>query len=370
MIRIVHTADLHLDKNAFPGDERLNRLRKNEMRALFANIMMYVRSKNVDVLLFCGDLLDSPVCERETAALILREFENSPGVEIFIAPGRHDAYLPGSFYKETVFPDNVHIFKEEHLSVFHIDRLNADVYGYGFCSRNLERSRLAVAPTVDRERFNLFAGYASLHNDIKTCPVHESEIAHSGIDYLAFGSEHTPSALCKAGSSYYAMSGCPEGGDFSDPGQKSLRIAAMEKKEGELLFQSKCISFAHRVFEKARFDAQGKDLQTLANEVFAYVREKSLDADSFLRAEFYGRVPITFRIDESAFDKVKSRVFHFEIADETTMVFQGEGAGEGKDFKETFAGFASKKTNDEALRSMILKEGLRALERIGEGHEI
>ena len=154
MIRLIHTSDLHLDSEFSCNDPKLTSLRKKEQRALFANLMMYVRDQKADVLLISGDLFDKKQPEKETAEVVLREFRNTPETEIFIAAGRSDCCRPGSFLYETEFPPNVHVFREEALSSFSVDRLHLTVYGYSFCHRNLTKNPFAVMPPVDKSRFN------------------------------------------------------------------------------------------------------------------------------------------------------------------------------------------------------------------------
>ena len=67
MIRLIHTSDLHLDSEFSCNDPKLTSLRKKEQRALFANLMMYVRDQKADVLLISGDLFDKKQPEKETA---------------------------------------------------------------------------------------------------------------------------------------------------------------------------------------------------------------------------------------------------------------------------------------------------------------
>ena len=362
MIRIIHTSDLHLDAEVFSEDKKRCELRKKERRALFANLMMYARDQHADLLFICGDFFDKPMPDEETRALVTREFENTPSTEIFIACGRSDPYRPGSFLHDVSFPENVHIFKDERLTPVELPRLNARVYGYSFCRRNSERSRLALTPELDRGYINLFCGVTSLEGDERCAPVTAEQIERAGFDYLALGGEHQPTELLKAGESYYAMSGSPEGVDFDDCGSRSVRIVAMDKREGELLLQSKRIGLSRRRFEKTEISVEGQtDLTASAQAALAYIREKELDADVFFKVRLYGRVPYTFRFDDKAYDKVRSRVAYFCLSDETEMLCS-DAKIKKEDFKAVFQATVAAKIDDPELRSKVLKKGLAALE--------
>ena len=361
MIRVLHTADFHLDKEFFPENPKLSALRKKEQQALFANVMMYVRDQKVDVMLVSGDLLDRTVPTEETGRLLLREFENTPDTEIFISPGQNDPMRPGSFYAVSSFPQNVHIFDAEKLSYFTVDRLNLTVYGYAFCHRKLSRSPIPALPEIDPSRFNLFCACGSLYEKEGVPCFTEELIARSGMDYLAFGGDHAASELQSAGSSYYAVAGSPEGLSFEETGRKGVRIVAMEKAGGELLLRSRDVPFSRRRFEKIALDAEGlSDGKELVGRLAAAMREIEANGDTLIEATVTGKVPVSFRLRQEDFSKLAEKVCWLSLKDETVMVC-GEEAGD-KSFKGVFADMVKKKTGDELLRSEILKCGFESIE--------
>lgn len=362
MIRILHTADLHLDKEFFPEDPAFSQLRQKEQRALFANIMMYARDRKVDILIFAGDLLDREIPSEETKKLLLREFENTPDTEIFIVPGKNDCFRPRGFYDSAEFPSHVHVFRSEQISSFEIDRLNTTVYGYAFCRRKMMRNPFAVMPPVKKERCNLLCGYGSLEKEEDCCPVAADEIEHSGVDYLALGHGHNASELLKAGNTFYAVSGSPEGLDFGEPGHRGARIVALEKKDGELLLQSKTVRFSRRRFERISLSADGMAAcLPLADRLLAAVKEIGADADTILEVEVTGEVHSSFRLKKEVFSKTAERVCYLTFRDQTVMLC--DVSGEKKDLKSVFIAEVARKTEDREMRSKILKCGLEALEK-------
>ena len=363
MIRILHTADLHLDKEFFPEDPKFSALRNKEQRALFANIMMYARDKKVDILIFAGDLLDKTVPGEETGKLLLREFENTPATEIFIVPGRNDPYRPGSFYATAAFPDNVHIFKEERVSVFEIERLNAAVYGYAFTRRNMTHNPFSVMPPTDKGRFNLLCGCGSLSGEENCCPIKADEIGHSGVDYLALGHDHTASDLQKEGQTYYAVAGSPEGLSFDEPGQKGARIVVAEKSAGgELLLESKKVRFSRRTFARVTLDATGlTDCTPLVDRLAEEMKKIGADGDTLLEAVITGEVPTSFRLKSRCFDRLSEKLCRLTLTDQTLLLCEGE-RNDG-DLISVFAAKTAEKTADRQFRSEILKAAFEVLEQ-------
>ena len=360
MIRIVHTSDLHLDADIFSEDKRRCELRKKERRSLFANVMMYARDQRADVLLICGDFLDKPAPEEETRALILREFENTPSTEIFIACGKSDALRRGSFLYEASFPGNVHIFPDERLSFFDVPRLNARVYGYSFRHRNVDRSPLSLSADPDPALINLFCGYVRAADGGSL--ITGEEIGRSGFDYLALGGNHEPGELLSAGGSRYAFSGSPEGVDFDDCGPRSVRIAAIDKTDGRLFLQSKRVGLSRRRFERIGLSVEGQsDLAAVSEELLSRIRDAGYDRDTFLEVVLTGSVPYTFRFDSKAFERARGRLAYLKITDGTEMLCSGE-KGRKDDFRAVFQATVAAKVKDPELRSRVLKKGLAALE--------
>ena len=67
-------------------------------------------SEGCAAVLLAGDLFDSARVYRDTLEA-LRAALAACRCPVFIAPGNHDALLPGSPYLENGWPENVHIFR-------------------------------------------------------------------------------------------------------------------------------------------------------------------------------------------------------------------------------------------------------------------
>ncbi|MBP3321642.1 MAG: metallophosphoesterase [Clostridia bacterium] len=368
MIKVVHTGDFHLDGSFFLEDPRLNELRKKERRALFANLMMFLRDRKVDILLLCGDLLDGLAAEKESLELIVREFENTPDTKIVIAPGRNDPCRPGSFYAERFLPSNVFVFKSDRLSSFEFDDLNVTVYGYAFTGRNMEKNPFAVMPPVKSERINLLCGYGTLENgegdfdEKDCCPIRLSEIGNTGVDYVALGGRHDESPLSSEKGVYYSYAGAPEGCDFGQWGHRGIRILAIEKQDGKCALGGKTVRFSRRHYEKKTVDVSSYDkIGALINDLSDEMKSSQYDADTILLLELVGKTTLQFGvIDESLFEKLKSRIYHLKVCDRTEIVF--ERNPDAKDMKEGFATALLDLSKDEERIAGALKIGLAALE--------
>lgn len=114
MLRFIHAADFHLDSAFAALTPRQAAARRRESRELPVRLANYVNQNNIDLVLLAGDLFDSAASYRDTAeelSAALGQME----AQVYIAPGNHDWYGPGSPYLTVKWPENVHIFTQPRL---------------------------------------------------------------------------------------------------------------------------------------------------------------------------------------------------------------------------------------------------------------
>jgi DNA repair exonuclease SbcCD nuclease subunit len=102
VIRFLHTADIQLVGLGRADDTEIARRRRERFETL-RRIVALAREQEVDFIAICGDLFEdnyvSPQAVHE-ALSILREADPIP---VFILPGNHDPYCPGSVYHRSAF---------------------------------------------------------------------------------------------------------------------------------------------------------------------------------------------------------------------------------------------------------------------------
>lgn len=116
--RLLHTADLHLDR-AFAGsgcNGQLARLRRAGLRQALQLVGERAWSEQCQAVTIAGDLYEHERASVDTERFLLQTFEAWRPIRVFIAPGNHDALLPGSLYRRVEWPPNVHIFTEPVLT--------------------------------------------------------------------------------------------------------------------------------------------------------------------------------------------------------------------------------------------------------------
>ncbi len=255
MIRILHTADLHLD-SPFEGlGASKAALRRGEQRDLLGRIAELAIAEEVDLVLFSGDLLDSDNSFYETGEELIRCLRRIPA-PVFIAPGNHDFYSERSPYARLKLPENIHIFTSSSIERYELPALGARVYGAAFT----ERRSKPLLRGFRAPRTEGVANILCLHGEFGVRdsvydPISEEDLAGSGLDYAALGHIHKPSGLCRAGATWYAWPGCPEGRGFDETGEKTVNLVELDGERCTL----RTVSVAGRRYETLEVDVSASD---------------------------------------------------------------------------------------------------------------
>ena len=185
MLKIIHAADFHLDSPFAALSEEQAALRRREQRQLLASLAE--AAEGADIVLLPGDLLDSGVCHAETVEA-LEGFLNALPGRVFIAPGNHDYYAPESPWDRMELRENIHIFTSPQPEPFQLPELGCTVWGAAFTGpRSAGKLRSFRAPA---EGVQLMLLHGDVGGGMGYDPIGESEIAASGLKYLALGHVH------------------------------------------------------------------------------------------------------------------------------------------------------------------------------------
>ena len=308
MIRILHAADLHLDSPFFSLGREKAILRRQELRLLPGRIADAAREHRADILLLAGDIFDSDDPFSDSCH-VLEEALSSLDIPVFIAPGNHDHYSSRSPWRELTFDRNVHLFTEESIRCVELPSLGARVWGTAFTGR----SRGAPLEGFEAEKDGNTIDIMVLHGEggvpvSEYGPVTEEQIARSGMDYIAFGHIHSFSGLRRAGDTFYAWPGCPEGRGFDETGEKGVILAEVSVSGTAVSLLPVC----ERRYEILPVDITGA--QDIAARIASQL-PRSTDSDIF-RIVLTGEAeapPDTAALRQ----RFAGRFFELELRDET-----------------------------------------------------
>ena len=227
MVKIMHIADVHLDRKTEGLTPEKSLLRRAEYKETFEKAIDTAKKENVKIILICGDLFDSCQTEEQTIVFVRRVFAKVPEIYIFISPGNHDP-LSAGIYKKLCenLSENVKIFGSTAECVY-LDSINTRVYGMGFASEYQKDCLLQNFRVQNDDTVNLICIHGDLKSQSEYNPVSPSDIADTGADYVALGHTHTFSGIQKSGKTHYAYSGALEPGGFDETGEKTVSIVEL-----------------------------------------------------------------------------------------------------------------------------------------------
>ena len=306
MLKIIHAADFHLDSPFAALSEEQAALRRREQRQLLTDLAK--AAEGADLTLLPGDLLDSGVCHAETVEA-LEGFLNSLPGRVFVAPGNHDYYAPESPWDRMELRDSIHIFKSPQPEAVELPELGCTVWGAAFTSPRSEgKLRSFRAPD---EGLQLMLLHGDVGGNMGYGPIGESEIAASGLRYLALGHIHACSGLRQSGNTYWAYPGCLMGRGFDETGEKGYLSLELDENECRAEFHP----LPGRKYEILSVDVTGAE--SLLSAVEAALPEDA--RQHIFRVLLRGQWPEKPKAEALA-EALADRCFQIELRDETRLL--------------------------------------------------
>ena len=297
MLRIIHTADVHLGARHDDLGEQAAAQRERQFAAFKAAVDLAL-SERVDLFLIAGDLFDSNVQPRRSVERVAAELKRlvDSKIRTVVIPGTHDCYDRASVYRtydlammagSAPGDDLVTVLDPDHASI-HLPALDAVVHGRVFPTKRAPHSPLrdsvgatgtAAADTgtgTPRATWQIGMVHGSIAIPGKTegdeVVVTTAEIAASGLDYLALGHWHSAQSG-KAGAVTYAYAGAPEAVALDQDRAGKVLLVTLDANAG-----SRSVTVEERVVGRTRFEKVDIDASTVAGQP-ALVRMLSARAD-------------------------------------------------------------------------------------------
>jgi len=309
MVTILHAADLHLDSPfaALKGEKAKER--RAESRQAVQRLVSYANDHGADLILLAGDLFDGDLFA-QTAPGMAKALGDFRG-HVIIAPGNHDYYAPGGVFDTTVWPDNVHIFKDDELEKFTFPELRCCVHGAAFTGKECRKD--GILNQVEREEDMINIGV--LHGDVGVAesmyrPITQGEIRQSGLDYLALGHVHKYAGVQQAGKTYWAYPGCPEGRGYDETGEKGFLFGNVDRDMVKLDF----VPFAKYRYRLVNVDVTGTEPLDAIEDVMPLEPQNEI-----CRFVLTGETRDLVDVD-GLYLRLFERFYSLELRDETTAV--------------------------------------------------
>ncbi|MFH1474231.1 MAG: DNA repair exonuclease [Chloroflexota bacterium] len=246
MLRLLHTADVHLGARHADLGEQAAAQRERQFAAFRATVELALTEK-VDLLLIAGDLFDSNTQPRrsvERAAAELKRLAEAT-IRTVIIPGTHDVYDGASVYRAYDLAamaglppgtDRLVVLTPHRPDVV-LGPLDVVVHGRAFATKRAPRSPLAEFDVAadDRATWHVGMVHGSLHIPEKTehdeVVFTSDEVAASHLDYLALGHWHS-TQRGRAGATLWAYSGAPEPVAVDQDRAGNALLVTLEERDG------------------------------------------------------------------------------------------------------------------------------------------
>ena len=307
MLRLLHTADVHLGaRHADLGDAAATQ-RERQFAAFVASVDLAI-AERVDLFLVAGDLFDSNVQPRRSVERVGHELARlvQARVRSILVPGTHDVYDRSSVYRAYDLPalagskegdPFVTVLTPDRPWV-HVEALDAVVHGPCFATKRAPHSPLRDLATTKTPDATWHIGllHAAIaipgrteHDDVV---ITTDEIAASGLDYLALGHWHSAQTQ-KARGVTYAYAGAPEPVALDQDGAGKVLLVTLDGKGDE-----KTVRVEERVVGKTTFERREVDAATVESQpAFVAKLKASGDRNKVLDLRLIGVRPDVLDLD-------------------------------------------------------------------------
>ena len=194
-LRLLHTADVHLDIDSYGATPHGPDSRAITHQAFSTVIDVAIR-EDVDLLIIAGDLFDSNRPGRDAIDFAIQEIRRA-GRPVVMIPGNHDCLSAQSVYRQVNLPSacpNLLFISHPTGELHHLSEHNLVLWGRGMVEHEPAFHPLAGLPPRQSTAWHLALGHGFFMEDdvpsYRSSPIYASEIRASGWDYIALGHCH------------------------------------------------------------------------------------------------------------------------------------------------------------------------------------
>lgn len=276
MLRLLHTADVHLGARHTDLGEQASAQRERQFAAFSAAIDLAI-AEHVDVVLIAGDLFDSNTQPRRSVERVAAELKRLVEAKIraVVIPGTHDVYDRSSLYRVHDLaalagsgPDDdfVTVLTPDRPSV-HIGACDVIVHGPVFATKRAPHSPLRDLKVSggDGATWHIGMVHGSLaipdRTDRDEVVFSREEIEATGLDYLALGHWHS-AQQGTAGSTTWAYSGAPEPVAVTQDGAGKVLLVELNEGNGG----ARTVKVEEHQVGRTRFERLDLDAAVLADQ--------------------------------------------------------------------------------------------------------
>jgi DNA repair exonuclease SbcCD nuclease subunit len=305
MIKILHTADVHLGRE-FPSLREKGADYRRQLLTTFGLTMDLALRQNVSLVLIAGDLFDSNAVLGAPVRTALASFKRleAAGIRVCVLPGTHDRYGEDCIYRFIDLPSNVTVLTPQRLSQTYAD-LDLTVYGRAFDGKMDGTSALQGLSLSGDTKLHVGMAHCSLRMDgavdKETMLVDKAEIAGSRLDYLALGHWHS-FRDCSQGATTAFYCGSPEPIDMDQKGAGSAALVTIHDRS---MVDVERIRVGSKVFDEIRINVE----LVRSVEDIAHIISAKADPNLILEAALEGIPNLDHEVDPHELEEELGRLF-------------------------------------------------------------
>jgi exonuclease SbcD len=360
-LRILHFADVHLDRPFVGLPERAAVQRRQELFEALRRCLTLAKEHSADAITVGGDLWEEEHVRADTRNSVAYEL-GQVGIPVLLICGNHDPLLPGGSYRRTEWPDNVQIFPRRTLSEIRVGdvslwgvswsggELTSRVFETADVPRDRRKHLLLLHGSSTRVSVGELAGYL---------PFDPALVRTAGFDVCLAGHVHDASYV--EGVVY---PGSPEPLGWAETGRHCVALVDVADD-----VKVELVDVNRRRYERRDVDCSGS---TSSSEIENRIRSALTDADAenvFLRIRLTGEVDPDCVIDPRTVARsAGSRYGLVMVEDATEPILDIESRAQRKGLDGVFARRlladlkASTDDKERELIELALQAGLRALD--------
>lgn len=267
-IKLIHAADMHLDSAFESLPAEAAEARREGQRQLLYKIAGLAEETGAKAILLAGDVFDSDAVSQKTQEAFQKAF-GSIGIPVFVAPGNHDPYTPSSVWARMALPGNVHIFKTEAFEHVELDGLR--IWGAGFEGIFASGLLGGFSAPPEPDGYDVMVLHGDICSGISDYnAVSRSQIAQSGMDYIALGHIHSRTTIQIERKTAFAYCGCTEGRGYDELGEMGVYLVTLTDEGVSAEF----VPLGGTRYEIITVDISGKDAVSAINEATSPLSDK------------------------------------------------------------------------------------------------
>ena len=320
MARILHFADLHLDRS-FAGLGMASTeadKRRWELREALRRIVDLAIERQCDVITVGGDLYEHDRVTLDTGKFLVEQFRRFPG-RVFVAPGNHDPYKPDALYRHIDWPTNVHVFQSMAWQPVEFDGIT--LWGVGHTGPAI-RDNLLRELRVDPDSTSV----ALLHgSDMRAvpegkdthAPFEPEDVDACGVRFVLLGHYHRmrvwPEAEPRCG-----YPGSPEPLDFGEEG--THHVLEVKVDGTSVHVESHPVNAVS--YRTERLDVGTMSSSDEVREAIERLSGEGGRTDDIVRVVLEGQVEPEIEINPASLLNVTADCFRYlDLVDETVPAF-------------------------------------------------